>query len=49
MPTVSPDVIILDLTMPILNCLEAAHEILRDRTGARVILLTSEQLAGAAR
>ena len=39
-PTVSPDVVILDLTMPILNGLEAAHEILRDRTGTRVILLT---------
>lgn len=35
-----PDVAILDLTMPLLNGLEAAREILRERGGTRVILLT---------
>ena len=35
-----PDVAILDLTMPLLNGLEAAREVLRERGGTRVILLT---------
>jgi DNA-binding NarL/FixJ family response regulator len=52
-PTIAPDVVILDLTMPILNGLEAAHEILRDRPGSRVILLTmhadDHQVAAALR
>lgn len=51
--TVQPDVAILDLTMPLLNGLDAAHEILRDRTSTRVILLTmhadDHQVAAALR
>jgi DNA-binding NarL/FixJ family response regulator len=35
-----PDVAILDLTMPLLNGLEAAREILREHGSTRVILLT---------
>jgi DNA-binding NarL/FixJ family response regulator len=35
-----PDVAILDLSMPLLNGLDAAREILRDATGTRAILLT---------
>lgn len=38
--TLAPDVAILDLTMPILNGLEASYEILRERPATRVILLT---------
>ena len=42
-----PDVVILDMTMPELNGLEAARQILAERTGTRVLILTaheSEQL-----
>jgi two-component system, NarL family, response regulator NreC len=35
-----PDVAVLDLTMPLMNGLEAAHDILRDCAPTRVILLT---------
>jgi two-component system, NarL family, response regulator NreC len=52
-PAIAPDVVILDLTMPILNGLAAAHEILHERPGARVILLTmhadDHQVAAALR
>jgi two-component system response regulator NreC len=48
-----PDVVILDLTMPLLNGLEAAHQILRDRPHSVVILLTmhaeEHQVAAALR
>lgn len=51
--TITPDVVILDLTMPLLNGLEAAHEILRDRAATRIILLTmhadDHQVAAALR
>jgi DNA-binding NarL/FixJ family response regulator len=42
-----PDVVILDMTMPELNGLEATRQILSNRTGERVLILTaheSEQL-----
>jgi DNA-binding NarL/FixJ family response regulator len=42
-----PDVVILDMTMPELNGLEATRQILANRTGERVLILTaheSEQL-----
>jgi DNA-binding NarL/FixJ family response regulator len=42
-----PDVVILDMTMPELNGLEAARQILADRPAVRVLILTaheSEQL-----
>jgi DNA-binding NarL/FixJ family response regulator len=38
--TLRPDVVVLDLAMPLLNGLDAAREILQDRPAARVILLT---------
>ncbi len=41
--TTHPDVAILDLTMPVLNGLDAAREILRGRTNTRAILLTVHQ------
>jgi DNA-binding NarL/FixJ family response regulator len=48
-----PDVAILDLTMPRLNGLEAAHELLRERAVTHVILLTmhadDHQVAAALR
>ncbi|MEJ0040081.1 MAG: response regulator transcription factor [Gammaproteobacteria bacterium] len=42
-----PDIVILDMTMPELNGLEATRQILSNRTGERVLILTaheSEQL-----
>jgi DNA-binding NarL/FixJ family response regulator len=36
----NPDVVVLDLMMPLLNGLEAAREILQQRPGTRVVLLT---------
>jgi DNA-binding NarL/FixJ family response regulator len=42
-----PDIVILDMTMPELNGLEATRQILASRTGERVLILTaheSEQL-----
>jgi DNA-binding NarL/FixJ family response regulator len=42
-----PDIVILDMTMPELNGLEATRQILANRTGERVLILTaheSEQL-----
>jgi DNA-binding NarL/FixJ family response regulator len=42
-----PDIVILDLTMPELNGLDAARQILAERSGVRVLILTaheSEQL-----
>jgi DNA-binding NarL/FixJ family response regulator len=42
-----PDVVVLDMTMPELNGLEATRQILANRTGERVLILTaheSEQL-----
>jgi DNA-binding NarL/FixJ family response regulator len=48
-----PDVAVLDLTMPLLNGLEAAREILRERKDTRVVLLTmhaeEHQVAAALR
>ncbi|HUD72615.1 MAG TPA: response regulator transcription factor [Dongiaceae bacterium] len=41
--TTHPDVVILDLAMPILNGLDAAREIVRARTPTRAILLTVHQ------
>lgn len=38
--TLHPDLIVLDLVMPLLNGLDAAREILHERPGTRVILLT---------
>lgn len=45
--SVRPDIVILDMTMPELNGLEATRQILANRTGERVLILTaheSEQL-----
>jgi DNA-binding NarL/FixJ family response regulator len=45
--SVHPDIVILDMTMPELNGLEATRQILANRTGERVLILTaheSEQL-----
>jgi len=45
--TLQPDVVILDLTMPELNGLDATRQIIASRLGARVLVLTaheSEQL-----
>jgi DNA-binding NarL/FixJ family response regulator len=45
--TLRPDIVILDMTMPELNGLEATRQILSSRTGERVLILTaheSEQL-----
>ena len=45
--TTQPDIVILDMTMPELNGLEATRQILAARSGARVLILTaheSEQL-----
>ncbi len=42
-----PDIVVLDMTMPELNGLEATRQILSNRTGERVLILTaheSEQL-----
>jgi len=42
-----PDIVVLDMTMPELNGLEATRQILANRTGERVLILTaheSEQL-----
>lgn len=36
----NPDVVILDLVMPILNGMEAAREIVQQQPGTRVVLLT---------
>jgi len=36
----NPDVVVLDLIMPMLNGMEAAREILQQRPGSRVVLLT---------
>lgn len=50
--TVRADVVLLDLRMPELNGLDAAREILRERPGTRVLLLTvqpSDELALEAR
>lgn len=48
-----PDIAVLDLTMPLLNGLEAARDILHDCARTRVILLTmhaeEHQVAGALR
>ena len=38
--SLGPDVVVLDLIMPHLNGLEAAHEILQARPGTRIVLLT---------
>jgi two-component system, NarL family, response regulator NreC len=35
-----PDVVIVDLTMPLMNGLEAGREILRERPDTRIVLLT---------
>jgi DNA-binding NarL/FixJ family response regulator len=45
--TIQPDIVILDMTMPELNGLEATRQILAARSSARVLILTaheSEQL-----
>lgn len=48
-----PDIAVLDVTMPLLNGLEAAHDIVRDCARTRVILLTmhaeEHQVAAALR
>lgn len=38
--SLKPDVVVLDITMPVLNGLEAAREILRNAPSTKVILLT---------
>lgn len=48
----NPDVAILDIGMPILNGLEATHQILRDNPRVKVLILTimdAEQVVQAAR
>lgn len=37
----SPDVIVMDVSMPVLNGLQAARQILRDRPGGRIVLLSA--------
>jgi DNA-binding NarL/FixJ family response regulator len=39
--TLRPDVIVMDVSMPLLNGLEAVRQILRDRPEARIILLSA--------
>ena len=41
-----PDIAILDIGMPVLNGLEATRQILRERPGVRVLILTITDTAG---
>ncbi len=38
----NPDVILLDITMPLLNGIEAAHQIKRERPGIKIIFVTMQ-------
>jgi DNA-binding NarL/FixJ family response regulator len=46
--TLKPDVIVLDIAMPLLNGLEAARQIKRQQRDARLIFLTMNEDAGLA-